>query len=199
MAKLTAPLFSFRASGALAKTLVYAGWKGIQDVRSYTIPANPQSSGQVTQRGYFTDAVDLWHSLGLDADDIEAWNRRANVAPSPRSGFNEFVSSVIQLRLDGFSVAALAMGFNGSIVDSGAGQVDMAITEDGSAVSVSFKWGYTPTSLINTAAGVEAANVWTAANVAVASNATVYAKAELYNVTPALIGETGIYRFGPTS
>jgi hypothetical protein len=50
----------------------------------------------------------------------------------------------------------------------------MASTEDGSAVSVSFDWGYSPTSLINTANGVEAANVWTAANVAVNSGVTVY-------------------------
>ena len=199
MAIVTAPLFSFRASGQLAKSLVYQQWKGLQDVRSYTVPSNPQSAGQVTQRGYFSEAVDLWHDLGLDADDIVAWNRRANVAPSPRSGFNEFVSEYINLRVSGLSAAAIAMGFNGSIADSGAGQVDFAVTEDGSAVAVDFLWGYTPTSLINVAAGVETANTWNAANVAVASDATVYMRARIEAAANAIIGWTGIYRFGPTS
>lgn len=199
MAKLTAPLFSFSARGQLAKTLVYSGWKGIDDVRSYVVPANPRSAGQLTQRGYFTDGVDLWHNLGLSADDVEAWNRAANVLPRPQSGFNAFVASVISLRLAGFNVAALAMGFNGGIADSGAGQVDYTIEEDGSAISVNFEWGYSPTSLINTTPGVETANVWNALNVPVASNAIVYMRAVLRNVTPAPIGYSGIFRFGPTS
>jgi hypothetical protein len=199
MAKLVAPLFSFSARGQLAKTLVYSGWKGIDDVRSYVVPANPQTAGQQEQRSFFTDGVDAWHDTGLDSDDVTAWNRLASTLPRPQSGFNAFVASVIGLRQDGFTLAQMAMGFNGSIIDSGAGQVDMAITEDGSAVSVIFDWGYSPTSLINTANGVEAANVWTAANVPVNSGVTVYARARLRNVTPATIGYTGIYRFGPTS
>lgn len=199
MAKLIAPLFSFSARGQLAKTLVYSGWKGIDDVRSYVIPANPQSADQQTQRSYFTDGVDAWHDTGLVADDVTAWNRYASTLPRPQSGFNAFVAAVIGLRQAGISLANLAMGFNGGIADSGVGQVDMTIEEDGSAVSVSFEWGYSPTSLINTAAGVEAANVWTAANVAVNSGVIVYMRAVLSNVTPAVVGYSGIYRFGPTS
>lgn len=199
MAKLTAPLFSFNARGQLAKTLVYSGWKGIDDVRSYVVPANPRSADQQTQRGYFTDGVDLWHDVGLDEDDVTAWNRAAANAPRPQSGFNAFVASVIALRKSGLAKAALAMGFDGSIADSGAGQVDFSVEEDGSAVSVAFLWGYSPTSLINSVAGSETANVWTASNVAVQSNAIVYMKAVLSNVTPVPIGYTGIYRFGPTT
>lgn len=199
MAKLVAPLFSFSARGQLAKTLVYSGWKGIDDVRSYVVPANPQTAGQQTQRSYFTDGVDSWHDVGLDADDVTAWNRLAGTLPRPQSGFNAFVAAVIGLRMAGISLANMAMGFNGSIIDSGVGQVDMAITEDGSAVSVVFEWGYSPTSLINTANGVEAANVWTAANVAVNSGVTVYMRAVLRNAGPADVGYSGIYRFGPTS
>lgn len=199
MAKLTAPLFSFGASGQLGKALVYANWKGIDDVRTYVIPSNPRSSSQLTQRGYFTDALDLWHNLGLTADDIEAWNRDATASSRPQSGFNRFVGSYINIRVDGITGPNTAMGFNGGIVDSGAGQVDMTVEEDGSAAAVEFRWGYSPTSLINSAAGVEAANVWTAANVPVASNTTVYAQAIMKNVGGDPIGYTGIYRFGPTS
>ena len=199
VAKLVAPLFSFSARGQLAKTLVYSGWKGIDDVRSYVVPANPRSAGQQSQRSYFTDGVDLWHDTGLTDDDVTAWNRYSSTLPRPQSGFNAFVSSVIGLRMAGISKANIAMGFDGSIIDSGAGQVDMAITEDGSAVDVIFNWGYSPTSLINVANPVEVANVWTAANVVVISGATVYMRAVLQNVTPVDIGYSGIYRFGPTS
>src|SRR3989304_1243517 len=57
MAKLKAPLLSFGASGKLADTLVYFPWKGLAVVRSYVIPANPNSAGQQTQRGIPTGAV----------------------------------------------------------------------------------------------------------------------------------------------
>lgn len=199
MAKLSGPLFSLSAGGQLAKTLVYSRWKGIPDVRSYVVPSNPKSSGQQTQRGYFTDSVDAWHTTGLTADDIEAWNRAANNAPRPQSGFNRFVGLLTDLFVAGLTPGDQAMGFQGAVTDSGTGQVDMVVHEGGNAAHVNFKWGYTPTSLINTAAATESTNVWTAANVAVASGAIVYATAELLDSGMAVIGYTGTYRFGPTS
>lgn len=199
MAKLTAPLFSFNARGQLAKTLVYSGWKGIDDVRSYVVPANPRSASQQTQRGYFTNMVDMWHTLGLTADDVSAWNRYATTLPRPQSGFNAFAAAGINLQVGGIAVANLAMGFDGSIADSGTGQVDFSVEEDGSASAVDFLWGYSPTSLINVAPGSETSNVWTAANVAVASDAIVYMRARIEDGSNAVRGWTGIYRFGPTS
>lgn len=199
MAKLTAPLFSFKASGALASTLVYSNWKGINTARSYTIPANPDTAGQQTQRGYFGDAVDLWHTLGLTADDVAAWNRYAATLPNPQSGFNAFVGTVIDLLRGGISLANLAMGFDGSIADSGSGQVDFSIEEDGSASAVDFLWGYSPTALLNVAPGSEASNVWTAANVAAASGATVYMRARIEDGSNVVRGWSGIYRFGPVT
>lgn len=41
---------SMSASGKLANALVFAGWKGVNYVREYVIPANPQTSGQGDQR-----------------------------------------------------------------------------------------------------------------------------------------------------
>lgn len=199
MAKLTAPLFSFSARGQLAKSLVYSGWKGINTARSYVVPANPNSAGQQTQRTYFENAVDLWHTLGLTDDDVTAWNRYAGTLPRPQSGFNAFVASLVNLLVGGLSLAATAMGFNGSIADSGAGQVDFSVEEDGSAVAVDFLWGYSPTSLINVAPGVETANVWDAADVAADPGATIYMRARIEAGADAVIGWTGIYRFGPVS
>jgi len=54
MAKTTAPLLSFDASGTVAKTQVYARWKGVPYVRRYATPSNPQTSEQTLTRNTFT-------------------------------------------------------------------------------------------------------------------------------------------------
>lgn len=46
MAKVTGPLQSFSASGKLANSIVFAAWKGVNYVRQYVIPTNPQSADQ---------------------------------------------------------------------------------------------------------------------------------------------------------
>lgn len=46
MAKVTGPLMSMDARGAIGKAIVFLGWKGIKDARMWLIPANPQSTGQ---------------------------------------------------------------------------------------------------------------------------------------------------------
>lgn len=95
MAIVRSPLFSMSASGQLGKSLVYMTWKGIDDVRQYVIPSNPKSPGQVLQRGYFITAVALWHSTAFNAADKAAFNLWASLAAWPRSGFNQFVDSVV--------------------------------------------------------------------------------------------------------
>ncbi len=91
MAKVKAPLFSLSASGALAKTLVYADWKGIDYVRQYVIPANPKTADQQEQRGFFSAAIDAWHIDGYTTDDVTAWNLYALAQKIAASGFNIFV------------------------------------------------------------------------------------------------------------
>jgi len=46
MAKLTGPLFSVSASGKIADSLVYFGWKGLNVVRQWVVPTNKMSSDQ---------------------------------------------------------------------------------------------------------------------------------------------------------
>lgn len=50
MAKVTGPLFSISASGAIAKSMVHFGWKGTSVVRQWLKPANPKSDTQGDQR-----------------------------------------------------------------------------------------------------------------------------------------------------
>jgi len=67
VAKLKAPLLSLSASGKLANTLVFFNWKGLNVVREYVIPSNPQTALQVTQRSYLTAAVAAVHTAEADA------------------------------------------------------------------------------------------------------------------------------------
>ena len=72
MAKLKAPLMSLGASGALGKTLVFFGWKGINVVREYVVPSNPDTTLQQTQRGYLRTLVAAIHTAqALAADALE--------------------------------------------------------------------------------------------------------------------------------
>lgn len=67
MAKITAPLLSFNAGGAIAKTQVYASWKGIPYARRYVVPANPQSTAQTQTRSVFTTLTKVWKNLSSDS------------------------------------------------------------------------------------------------------------------------------------
>lgn len=66
MAKVTAPLLSFNAGGAIAKTQVYAKWKGIPYARRYVVPANPQSTAQQLTRNVFTTLTQIWKNFTSD-------------------------------------------------------------------------------------------------------------------------------------
>ena len=46
MAKVTGPLFSMSASRKLGDAVVYGAWKGINTVRQWLKPANPQTASQ---------------------------------------------------------------------------------------------------------------------------------------------------------
>lgn len=60
MSKVTAPLLSFAAAGQIAKTQVYAQWRGILYSRRYTVPANPRSTSQQQTRNVFGYLQQVW-------------------------------------------------------------------------------------------------------------------------------------------
>jgi hypothetical protein len=67
MAKTTAPILSFGAAGQIAKTQVYARWRGIPYARRYIIPANPRTAGQTLTRSTFTFLTQLWKLMATGA------------------------------------------------------------------------------------------------------------------------------------
>lgn len=67
MAKVSAPLLSFGASGAIAKTQVYSKWKGIPYARQHVIPANPKSADQTKTRNAFSWLNNVFKLMDADA------------------------------------------------------------------------------------------------------------------------------------
>jgi hypothetical protein len=95
MAVLTAPLLSFGASGQIAKTQVYATWKGVPYARRHVIPANPQSTDQTMTRSVFAWLNDVWKIA--PADFQTSWD--AFVKGQPLTNRNAFISKNLpQLR-----------------------------------------------------------------------------------------------------
>lgn len=75
MSKVTAPLLSFGASGQIAKTQVYAEWKGRPYVRRHVIPANPRTAEQTLTRDTFSFLNNVWRYMPAAA--VDAWDAYA--------------------------------------------------------------------------------------------------------------------------
>lgn len=75
MAKTTAPLLSFGASGTIAKTAVYSKWKGRPYTRRHVVPANPQTAAQTQTRSAFAFSSNAWKVMG--ALGVAPWDRFA--------------------------------------------------------------------------------------------------------------------------
>lgn len=166
MAKLKGPLFSLSAEGAIAKTLVYFGWKGLKVVRSYVVPANPQTAAQTTQRGYLTAAVAMIHTAEaqaanpLDEDDQIAYSRWGNTLPTPRTWFNQAAKNWLDVKV---AVKKPIIYNDGTVSTKTANAIDLIIylsEETGSSLAAGkFYFGSSPTNLIHSKAGTLNAGV----------------------------------------
>lgn len=88
MSKTIAPLLSFGAGGQLARTAVYASWKGIPYVRRYTVPANPRTTRQTVTRSIFKN---LQHMFLIAPPGLKE-PFLANAAGKPYTANNKFTS-----------------------------------------------------------------------------------------------------------
>ena len=159
MAKVNAPLFSFNASGKLANALVYFGWKGLDSVRSYVVPANPNTAAQQTQRGYFTAAVDEIHTTQaqaanpLDADDVAAYALLASTRATPRTWFNEIVKNWADVEV---AAKTPCIYSDGTISDADVTSIDLIMylnEETGSTLAAGkFYFGTSKSALIHSTA-----------------------------------------------
>ena len=106
MAKVTSPLFSFDARGQIGHAIVYSIWKGINYVRQYCVPQNPNTVNQQTIRSYFATSVPAYQAL--DAEHKGLWETYAEGLSSPQSGFNAFVGKYIKYLIDNAGVEPTA-------------------------------------------------------------------------------------------
>jgi hypothetical protein len=93
MAKVVAPLLSFSAGGQVAKSQVYASWKGIPYVRRYTKPANPQSTDQTKTRSVFATLCAVYKNL--TSDSAAPWV--AFATGKPLTDRNAFIGQNVKL------------------------------------------------------------------------------------------------------
>ncbi|MBA7567178.1 hypothetical protein ES708_08879 [subsurface metagenome] len=156
MAKLKAPLLSLGASGAIGKTLVYFPWKGINAVREYVIPTNPQTDRQTDQRAFIKEVVPLLHTQmtadpdPFDADDKSAYLWLASLNPTPITWFNALCRGWINAGVAGkikvFYAHQLATPISGQVTIS-AQMVKK--TADSFPTTANVRWGNKKTLLLN--------------------------------------------------
>lgn len=156
MAKVNAPLFSFNASGKIAKALVYFCWKGLDVVRSYVVPSNPKTAAQTTHRGYLSAAVTAIHVaqalaansfVALDAAAYALWG---SCFATPRTWFNQAVKNWIDTKILGNDPM---LWYDCQIDTSTPGQIDVDIdSQEASGGTAKCFYGTSKTALINSVA-----------------------------------------------
>lgn len=191
MAKLTAPLFSFGARGKLADALVFFPWKGVNAVRSYVIPANPQTAAQVTQRGHMTAGVLEWHGADYTALDVTAFNRWASTLAKIMSGFNAMVKEFIEEKILGNTWERLTDVTTGGV---GAAGFDVMVDKAAGGNAPTVHYGTRRTHFPDSAVlADQGGDVW-AVTLAALTGDTVYYFYIDVGTSAADYGRTGIYQ-----
>lgn len=158
MAKVNAPLFSFNASGKIANALVYFGWKGLDVVRSYVVPTNPDSDPQKIQRDYMRKCVAKIHvaqaddANPLDAEDLVAYAALGSLKATPRTWFNSICKNWIDVKV---AVKKPVVYREGQVLDAAHDACHLRIwfsPETSLSMSAGkFYWGSSKSALINSA------------------------------------------------
>lgn len=131
MAIVSAPLLSFTAGGQIAKTQVYATWKGRPYVRRYTTPSNPQSTDQMTTRNTFSFLSNVFKVS--PADFRAPWEAYAKglVMTDRNAFFKKNIATLrSQITLDGIILSPGAAGGLSvtPVITGGAGSITLAMT-----------------------------------------------------------------------
>lgn len=194
MSKVTAPFFGFHARNQINKALVYFVWKGINCVRTWVIPANPKTAGQIAQRGNFTALVELWHGGLFTARDVGSWNRAATTVKfRPQSGFNRFLGIFRSIFYKGFAGIHLSLATDVSTAHATWRTSMVADSYVGTNICTKL-WGTKPTSLIYTDAPIYALGVWTSSviNTGLTAGAKIYWKYSIVDGVALQEGSSGI-------
>ena len=113
MAKWWSPIFS-DIRNKLGENVVFSQWKGRPYMRSYVVPANPQTDTQTAERAHMAAIVDMYQqNVKGTAAHVTAWNEEA--LKDLISGYNQFTKygrgitfGAVDLTAAGFSVELTA-------------------------------------------------------------------------------------------
>jgi len=140
MAKLTGPLLSIGARGQIAKSQVYASWKGIRYARRYVIPANPNTEAQQETRSTFSMLDGLYKYMQTNAQ--APWVLAAKGKPIiPRNGVISTNLPILRGETDITNII-MSPGVKGGLPLSGltaetgasSGEIDATATVPGTPV-----------------------------------------------------------------
>jgi len=156
MAKLKGPLFSLGASQQLGKALVFFPWKGLNVVREYVVPSNPNTTLQQAQRAWLTAAVADIHTAQanatqpLDSTDVTAYALWASVVQAATTWFNQAVRNW----LDVARLVKVPAVYRGGHTGEGDANLELDIYSDridaaGNISAGKFYYGVSKTALIN--------------------------------------------------
>jgi len=145
MAKVKGPLLSMDARGKIANSIVFGGWKGIQTVRQYVIPANPETQKQIDARALMTAAVGKWRDPSLLVADKQAWDAYAPTLAARMSGFNAFCKTWIDVSNAG-KTPLLLVEFS---LDDSEGEKISVEVKTTTGKQVTCYWGSKPSRLDN--------------------------------------------------
>jgi len=76
MAKLVGPLFSLDAHGSVGRAITFSERRSGPQVRFQKKQVDTATPTRLTQRGYFSKAVDWWHKL-TPSEQLE-WREEGN-------------------------------------------------------------------------------------------------------------------------
>jgi hypothetical protein len=142
MAKTNAPFLSFAGRGQIGKSMVASKWRGINYMRQYVIPANPNTVAQQGVRKLFAYLREMWKLAPPQVQD--AWN--AFASGRPFTGMNKWVGENVRV-LNGMTDLdnlIFSPGAKGGLVPTGVsvttGSTAGTITVTGSAPTAPDGW-----------------------------------------------------------
>lgn len=135
MARVEKPLMAQRARGKLGGGLVYEVWHGVNYVKKNQKPSNPRTEKQNAQRGYYSEAIELYRNSKLTQKDKLAWEVAAKRFGGNMSAYNAWMKECLFNLRKGWQFKPLYNGRSEVVseneikflIDSLAGQTIYAI------------------------------------------------------------------------
>jgi len=132
VAKTSAPILSFGASGQIGKTVVFGSWRGVKYARQHVTPSNPQTASQTLTRSAFSFLQSVYKVAPVGF--TEPWAAYAKGKQlTDRNAFTKFNLPVLREETDlanfVFSPGALGgLPPTAVVATPGSGQLSIAIT-----------------------------------------------------------------------